>query len=101
VESRTAEINSALYDTDYDLEELRSALKTGFAFKLETVRQVFEETKTYVPEKLLKDYESLVDFNKKLTQERNSLIRRQIRELEASREQLSKEAQDLNQDGFD
>jgi uncharacterized protein YydD (DUF2326 family) len=98
VESRTAEINSALYDTDYDLEELRSALKTGFAFKLETVRQVFEETRTYVPEKLLKDYESLVDFNKKLTQERNSLIRRQIRELEVSREQLSKEAQGLNQE---
>ena len=98
VESRTAEINSALYDTDYDLEELRTALRTGFAFKLETVRQVFEETKTYVPEKLLKEYESLVDFNKRLTQERNSLIRRQVRELEASREQLSKEAQDLNQE---
>jgi uncharacterized protein YydD (DUF2326 family) len=98
VESRTAEINSTIYETDYDLEELRGALKTGFAFKLETVKQIFEETKTYVPEKLLKDYESLVDFNKKLTQERNTLIRRQIRELEIRREQLSKEAEGLNQE---
>jgi uncharacterized protein YydD (DUF2326 family) len=98
VERRTAEINSAIYDTDYDLEELRGALKTGFAFRLEIVKQIFEETKTYVPENLLKDYGSLVDFNKKLTQERNSLIKRQIRELEMRREQLTKEVQELNQE---
>jgi uncharacterized protein YydD (DUF2326 family) len=98
VERRTSEINSEVYDTDYDLEELRGALKTGFAFKVETVRQVFEETRTYISEKLLKDYESLVDFNKKLTQERNALIRRQIRELEVRRAQLGKEAGELNQE---
>lgn len=96
VEASAAEVNTEIYDTDYDLEELRAALKTGFAFKLETVKQIFDETKTYVPEKLIKDYESLVDFNKKLTRERNGLIRRQIGELEGRREQLSKKALELS-----
>ena len=98
VERRASEINSEIYDADYDLEELRAALRTGFAFKLETVKQVFEETSTYIPESLLKDYASLVDFNKKLTQERNGLIRRQIGELESRRKRLSEEAQKLNQE---
>jgi uncharacterized protein YydD (DUF2326 family) len=98
VEARASEVNTAIYDTDYDLEELNNALKTGFSFKLEAVRQIFEETSTYIPQGLLKDYESLVDFNKKLTKERNGLIRRQIKQLESRREQLAKEAQTLNEE---
>jgi uncharacterized protein YydD (DUF2326 family) len=98
VEARTAEINTLLFDADYDLEELRSALKTGLAFKLETVKQIYEESRIYFPNELLRDYESLIDFNKKLTQERNSLIKRQVRELETQRDQLSNEAQSLNQE---
>jgi uncharacterized protein YydD (DUF2326 family) len=98
VERRIAEINSGLYSIEYDLEQLRSALKTGFSFKIEDVKQIYEEAKSYLPEALYNDYASLLDFNKKLTHERNALMRKQIKEFEAQRDSLTKEAQTLNQE---
>jgi uncharacterized protein YydD (DUF2326 family) len=98
VEQRIAEINNDLYGIEYDIEQLRNALRTGFSFKIESVKQIYEEAKTYLPDGLYNDYASLLDFNKKLTRERNALIRKQIRELDAQRDGLAKEAQTLNQE---
>jgi uncharacterized protein YydD (DUF2326 family) len=39
VERRISEINKELYDIEYDLDQLRGALRTGFAFKLDTVKK--------------------------------------------------------------
>ena len=84
VERRISELNSEIYKTGYDLDELRNSLAQGFSFRSDSVRQIFEETKTYVPAGLLRDYDELVGFNRKLTTERNKLLKGQIRELEQS-----------------
>jgi uncharacterized protein YydD (DUF2326 family) len=96
VEKDIADTNSQIYKVTYDLEEMRSSLGQGFGFRSNTVRQIFEETKTYVPEDLLKQYDELVDFNRRLTTERNRLLRDQIQQLERELEGLNKEAEDLN-----
>ncbi|HLM83521.1 MAG TPA: DUF2326 domain-containing protein [Terriglobales bacterium] len=97
VERRTSELNSEIYKTGYDLDELRNSLAQGFSFRSESVRQIFEETKTYVPADLLRDYDELVGFNRKLTTERNKLLKGQIRELEQELEAMNREATELSQ----
>ncbi len=96
VERRISELNSEIYKTGYDLDEMRNSLAQGFKFRSDSVRQIFEETKTYVPETLLKDYDDLVGFNRRLTTERNRLLKGQIRELEGELEKLNREATELN-----
>ena len=97
VERRISELNSEIYKTSYDLDELRNSLAQGFSFRSESVRQIFEETKTYVPVGLLRDYDELVGFNRKLTTERNKLLKGQIRELEHEFEAMNQEATQLSQ----
>ena len=97
VERRISELNNEIYKTGYDLDELRNSLAQGFSFRSDSVRQIFEETKTYVPEGLLRDYDELVGFNRKLTTERNKLLKGQIRELEQELEAMNREATELSQ----
>lgn len=96
VERRISDLNSEIYKVGYDLDEMRNSLAQGFSFRSDSVRQIFEETKTYVPENLLRDYDELVGFNRKLTTERNKLLKGQIRELEGELEKLNAEALELN-----
>ena len=97
VERRISELNGEIYKTGYDLDELRNSLAQGFSFRSDSVRQIFEETKTYVPAGLLRDYDELVGFNRKLTTERNKLLKGQIRELEQELEIMNREATELSQ----
>jgi uncharacterized protein YydD (DUF2326 family) len=96
IEQRTSEINNELYNINYDLDQMRQSLNVSVTFKIETVKQIFEETKTYIPDKLYSDYDELVDFNKRVTQERNKLLRRQIKELETQQATLDGEGARLN-----
>ena len=52
IEQRISEINDELYNVNYDLQQIRQSLSAGVTFKLDTVRQIFEETQTYLPDKL-------------------------------------------------
>lgn len=97
IESRISEINSQIYKFDYDVSEMRSALAQGFDFRIDDVKQIFDETKTYVPIALLKEYEELVTFNRKLTKERNAQLRKQVRSLEKELADLNREATELNE----
>jgi len=96
IEQRISEINNELYNLNYDLDQMRQSLNASVTFKLDTVKQIYEETKTYLPDKLYSDYDALVDFNKRVTQERNKLLRRQIKDLESQQATLDAEGARLN-----
>src|ERR1700721_1104418 len=49
-----------------------------------------------MPAELLKDYSELVSFNKKLTHERNVLLRQQVKILEAEVEEMRAQGDELN-----
>jgi uncharacterized protein YydD (DUF2326 family) len=101
IEERISEINNELYNINYDLEQMRQSLSASVPFKIDTVKQIFEETQTYLPDKLYGDYDALVDFNKRVTQERNKLLRRQIKDLETQQATLDEEAARLNKERVD
>jgi uncharacterized protein YydD (DUF2326 family) len=96
VERRIATFNDQIYKHTYDISLMKESLAQKVEFRLDTVKQIYDETSTYIPAELLKDYSELVTFNKKLTHERNVLLRQQVKALEAEVSEMRAELSTLN-----
>lgn len=82
VETEIAEINDHLYDIRFDLKQIEAALAHKDKFDLSAVEEVFNETKLHFPEQLKKQYEDLIEFNRKVTHERNYALRARKKALD-------------------
>ncbi len=82
LENKISNFNSDSYKLNYELDKLKTSIKNNFSFDIEKVKKVFEETSIYFSEQLTSDYEELMTFNKKLTTERNKLLKSTIIEKE-------------------
>jgi uncharacterized protein YydD (DUF2326 family) len=89
IENKISNLNTDSYKLNYELDKLKSSIKNNFSFDIEKVKKVFEETSIYFSDQLTSDYENLLTFNKKLTTERNKLLKSTIKEKE-------KELDDVN-----
>jgi uncharacterized protein YydD (DUF2326 family) len=96
VERRIASLNDQIYKHTYDISLMKESLAQKVEFRLDTVKQIYDETATYMPVELLKDYSELVVFNKKLTHERNVLLRQQVKALETEVSEMREELSILN-----
>lgn len=88
VENDIAQINDKLYDIRFDLRQIEAALAHKDKFDMSVVEEVFLETKIHFPKHLKKQYEDLIDFNRKVTHERNAALRARKKVLEASQLEL-------------
>lgn len=98
VEVKISGINDDIYDVEVDIGQLRRSLGEGVKFDLGKLRQVFEEAKIAIDGRLTHSYEELVEFNRKLTRERNAALKVRIAELERRLDQLIDEHSSLNQE---
>ena len=96
VESRIAEINNKLYDLDADIAQLERSIGRGMKFDLPRIKEIFEESKLTFPDTIARSYEELIDFNKRLTRERDAALKAQIKELSGQRDKLTTEHIQLN-----
>jgi uncharacterized protein YydD (DUF2326 family) len=88
VEARITEIGSQLYDLNVDVAQLESSISSGIKFDLKRIKQIYEESAVLLPDAVVKSYDDLVQFNQKLTRERNRELRARIKELNARRDAL-------------
>lgn len=96
IEARVSDINSELYDVDSDVSQLQRSIASGIKFDMERIANIFEESKIALPDAITRSYEELVDFNKRLTKERNAALKQKITELVAQRDSLIAELTQLN-----
>jgi len=96
IETAISEFNSLSYNLNYDISRLEQSVANNFAFNLSKVERVFKEAELFFPEQLKNDYSSLMEFNQKLTTERNRLIRNTIRKKKAELEAINSQLQELN-----
>ncbi len=95
IETRVAEINESIYNIRYDLNQINAALSHKDRFDLREVTQVFEEAKLHFPNDLKRKYEELVAFNRKVTNERNTELRKRQTQLAAEEDELLAEKREL------
>ncbi|MFT5645673.1 MAG: hypothetical protein ACI976_000346 [Aureispira sp.] len=78
LEDEISTLNSDAYQLNYEIQKLESSIKNKFSFEIEKIKKVFEETNLFFPEQLATDYDNLILFNKKLTTERNKILKSTI-----------------------
>lgn len=102
VEAEVAENNNYLYNARHDLQQIEKSLGTSIDFDLDGVKRVFEEAQITFPQQLAKDYNDLLDFNRRILSERQAMLseraeelRREIADLEKQNAALAKRRQDI------
>ncbi|PIE77872.1 MAG: hypothetical protein CSA15_10755, partial [Candidatus Delongbacteria bacterium] len=91
-----SDLNSVSYTLNYELKRLRESIKNNFSFDIDKVKKVFEETSIYFPDNLKSDYEGLMTFNRKLTTERNKLLKATIKQKEKELSEINSKLAQLN-----
>lgn len=81
VEAEAAENNNYLYNARHDLQQIEKSLGSSIDFDLDDVKRVFEEAKITFPRQLAKDYNDLLDFNRRILSERQAMLRERAEEL--------------------
>lgn len=96
IEARINDINLELYNVNFDLDKINTALAENIQFDIEEIQQIFAEANLYFSDQLVNDYDALVLFNKKMTQERHSHLKSRKVKLEALQQELELEHEKLN-----
>lgn len=96
IEYEIALLNTQLYQIEYEIQKLSDSIRNEFSFDLEKVKNLFEEVEIHFPQQLSKSYEQLIDFNHKITQERNSQIRQTIDEKKQQEKDINARLSELS-----
>lgn len=96
IEARIAEVSEEAYDVEVDISQLERSISAGVKFDLKRIKEIFDESQVLFPESVKRSYEDLLDFNKKLTRERNKALRDRIKELKERQDVLNDEHIRLN-----
>ncbi|MCX6879731.1 MAG: DUF2326 domain-containing protein [Verrucomicrobia bacterium] len=75
VETEIAAINILLYNARHDLAQVERGLDDDIRFDLEDVQRVFREAQLTFPDQLARDYDDLVEFNRRIITERQASLR--------------------------
>lgn len=102
IENSISEYNSLSYNLNYEIDKLKKSIQNDFAFEISKVEKVFEETGIYFGDQIKKDYQELLEFNSKITVERNKLIKsilakkeKEIKVINSNLLQLNSKKEDL------
>jgi len=96
IEGRIAALNDSIYNAKFDLAQVRKGLETKVDFNLEDVQKIFREAELTFPDQLAKDYSELVEFNKRIHEERHAGLEKRAEELEASLSSFEAEMSELS-----
>ena len=96
IEHNISELNTKEYALSYDLDKTKQSIENIPLFDMEQLKEIYAEAQVYFPEQLAHDYDELVSFNKKVTQERNQYLREQVTQIETELRQVRESLKDWN-----
>ncbi len=81
IETKISELNSAEYNLEFDLEKTKQSFSQKISFDITQLKRIYEEAEIFFPDNLVKDYQELEDFNKRITEERNKYLQEKVATL--------------------
>lgn len=70
VETSIAKLNTERYNLQFELQQIEESLKVKVNYNLEEVLSIYKEVGILFPDQLVKEYEELIEFNQKVSEER-------------------------------
>ncbi|WP_026894726.1 DUF2326 domain-containing protein [Clostridiisalibacter paucivorans] len=93
VEGQISQLNTEEYNLKYDICEIEKSMNaTSIEFDINKVKKIFEEVNIFLPDQLKRNYNQLIDFNRKITEERNKFL---IDNLKEKKKKLNNVISDL------
>lgn len=96
IESDISDLNTQLYNVEYDIKKLNDSIRNEFSFDLNRVKSLFDEVELHFSDQLSKTYEQLINFNQQITQERNLQVRQALKEKLQQERDINSKLIDLN-----
>ena len=97
IETRIAELNSREYALTFDFEKMKQSLENVPMFDIEQLKQIYAEVEVYFPNNIAHSYEDLLQFNIKVTKERNKYLREQMNVLDEEIKTVRVQLNELNE----
>lgn len=96
VEQEISTLNQLIYNLRYDIRQIDDSLSHKDKFDLKEIEGIFNEANLHFPSQLKKGYTELVEFKKKVTQERNGALKKRRKELLGDLEQAEENKKTLD-----
>jgi len=96
VDAGLGDAEGKIYYLKRDIQSAQHGLAKPMEFDLKDILETYEECALALPDLLVKSYEELIDFNRKLASERNKYLKQRIRSLEADLTRETKVHEDLS-----
>lgn len=93
IERNIADLNSREYTLSYELEGMKQSLANIPTFDIEQLKELYHEINVYFPQSIVRSYEDLLDFNIKVTKERNKYLNEQIERIDGELKEIRKQLQ--------
>lgn len=74
IEAEVARLNERRYTLEYELQEIDKSLQYENSFDIQKIQEVFHEAAVVLPDALVRNYEELVEFNKRITNGRTERL---------------------------
>mgnify|MGYP002514868164 CR=1 FL=1 len=97
IETKIAELNSREYSLTYDFEKMKQSLENVPLFDIDQLKQIYAEVEVYFPDNIAHSYEDLLQFNIKVTKERNKYLREQMEALDEEIKSVRAQLNELNE----
>lgn len=96
IEDNISKLNTEQYNLEYEINNLKDSIYKEVTFDLKSTEKIFKEVNIYFTEQLKRSYEELINFNTRITTERNKHIKNTLLQKESKLIEVKKKLEALN-----
>jgi uncharacterized protein YydD (DUF2326 family) len=98
IETSVSALNEIRYSLSLEAETIKKQLRLDCVEDIQKTRKIFEEASLYFSEQLLKDYNSLIDFNRRITIDRKKFLLIRFNQIMNELIEVDKDLSKYNED---
>lgn len=96
IENKISELNTLEYNLEYEIKNIQESIRLKLSYNIEDIKKVYDEARIYFPEQLAKDYNDLIEFNNRVTEERNKYLKEILYKKKHTLEETCERLKKLN-----
>jgi len=96
IEKNIASINTKRYNLEYEIQQIKESLAEKVEYNLDEILQVYKEVNIFFKEELKRDYEALLEFNRRVANERIKYLQQSFKEKQDKKNLYDEKLKELN-----
>ena len=96
IESKISTLNTEKYNLDYEINQIDKSLQLDIPYDIQEIKSIYEEVQVLLPGQLVKSYQELLEFNKKVFNERKQYLSKAKENKQQRLKQIDIKLRELN-----